>query len=274
MVQHSAARIPLRLGHPAMFVTLAACAGGQMRLSPEAEEIKELRAQLQAQSALVAQQQQRIEGLEVKLAALVARSLPHAPQPKAQAPAPAPAKPEPRPSLRTVKIGEGRRLRRTDHINPVDRAPRLEATVQLREPDEDALARLETDTVLARAFDADRAWAEAVRKLNDGMHDAAEIELLAFVAAHPHHTAADNALYLAGLVREVRGDCVGALQLFESVPVKYPAGDAVPQALLERGRCLRLLGRGAEAKKIFFQLDREHPDAQEAAAGRQLLQGL
>jgi TolA-binding protein len=264
----------LRLGHLATLVTLTACAGGQVRRSPEAEEIKELRAQLLAQSALVAQQQQRIEGLEVKLAALAARSLPHAPQPKAQAPAPAPAKPEPRPSLRTVKIGEGRRLRRIDHINPVERAPRLEDSVQLREPGEDALARLEVDTAMAQAFDADQAWAEAVRKLNDGNHQAAEIEFLAFVAAHPHHTAADNALYLAGLVREVRGDCAGALQLFESVPIKYPAGDAVPQALLEGGRCLRLLGRGAEAKKILFQLEREHPDATEAAAGRQLLIGL
>jgi TolA-binding protein len=146
--------------------------------------------------------------------------------------------------------------------------------VQLREPDEDALSRLESDPAIAREFDADHAWAVAVQKLNAGQQADAETDFLAFVAAHPHHTAADNALYLAGLVREVRGDCDAALALFEAVPLRYPAGDAVPQAMLERGRCLRLLGRKDEAKKVLFQLHQEHPDAPESASGRQLLQGL
>jgi TolA-binding protein len=44
--------------------------------------------------------------------------------------------------------------------------------------------------------------------------------------------------------------------------------------MLERGRCLRLLGRKDEAKKVLFQLHQEHPDAPETASGRQLLQGL
>src|SRR5438874_778390 len=101
-----------------------------------------------------------------------------------------------------------------------------------------------------------------------------EVELLAFVATYPQHSAADNALYLAGLIREVRGDCAGALQIFESLPLKYPAGDAVPQAQLERGRCLRVLGRKAEAKAVLNQLSAEHPQAPESAHSRQLLQGL
>jgi TolA-binding protein len=255
----------LRIGHLALLATLAACAGGRVAPSPEAEEIKELRTQLQAQSALVAQQQRRIEELEVKLAALAAKAQP--------APAATPARPVPRPPLKGIKIGEGRRLRR-DRINPVVLAPRLPATVQLKEPDDDALSRLESDPAIAREFDADHAWAMAVQKLNDGQQAAAETDLLAFVAANPHHEAADNALYLAGLVREVRGDCAAAMILFEAVPVRYPAGDAVPQAMLERGRCLRLLGRGEEAKRVLFQLSKEHPDAPETASGRQLLQGL
>jgi TolA-binding protein len=258
----------LRIRHLALLATAFACASAKVAPSPEAEEIKELRSQLQAQSALVAQQQRRIEDLEVKLAALAAKTLP--------APAavqPAPAKPEPRPQLKTIKLGEGRRFRR-DRINPVVLAPHLPATVPLKEPDEDALSRLETDPAVAREFDADHAWASAVQKLNAGAHEAAETDFLAFVAAYPHHTAADNALYLAGLVREVRGDCASALPLFEAVPLRYPAGDAVVQAMLERGRCLRLLGRMEEAKQVLFQLDKEHPDAPEAASGRQLLQGL
>ena len=231
---------------------LVACAGAPARPALEADDLKELRSQLQAQSALVAQQQRRIEELEVKLAALAART---------QA-VPAHATP--------VRVDP----RRSDRLNPVEHAPQLPSTVELRDPDPDALARLETDSTVAREFAADRTWAEAVRKLNEGHHAEAETDLLAFVAAYPQHSAADNALYLAGLVREVRGDCDGALQLFEAVPVKYPAGDAVPQAQLERGRCLQILGRKNEARSVLNQLSEEHPQAPESAHSRQLLQGL
>ena len=47
-----------------------------MRPVAESEELKELRGQIQAQSALLAQQQRRIEELEVKLAALAAKAQP------------------------------------------------------------------------------------------------------------------------------------------------------------------------------------------------------
>lgn len=258
----------MRFRSVAIAALVAGCAGAPARPAADAEELKELRSQIQAQSALVAQQQHRIEELEVKLAALAARTHPAVAHP----PASAPPRVEPRPSLKTVKAGG--RLRRVDRINPVEHAPRLPVSVQLREPDESALALLETDPVVAREFDADHTWAEAVRKLNEGRHAEAELDLLSFVAAYPGHTAADNALYLAGLVREVRGDCAGALPLFESVPQKYPAGDAVREAQLERGRCLRILGRKDEAKSVLEQLSTEHPDAPEAAQSRRLLLDL
>ena len=260
----------MRLPQLLVFIALAtACAAAQVKPSVEAETLKELRSQLDAQSAMVAQQQRRIEELEVKLAALAARAQPAAAVP-ARAILPAAPRNELRPPLKTFKLGEGRRLRR-DRINPVALAPRLPATLELREPDEDQLARLEVDPQVVLEFDADHAWAEAVEKLNSGRHLEAETELLAFVAAWPRHTAADNALYLAGLVRESRGECASALPLFEAVPQKYPAGDAVPQALLERGRCLRILGRNDESKSVLMQLQKEHPEAAETVQGRQLL---
>jgi TolA-binding protein len=256
-------------------LALAGCAAARPRPA-EPDELRELRAQLSAQSALVADQQRRIEELEVRIAALSARTQAAQPALPSQTPAAAP-RPEPRPTLKTIKLGEGRRVHRGDRPNPVERAPRLNSSLELKEPDESVLAALESpaaDPTVAEAADADHAWSVAVQKLNDGDHDAAEIELLAFAARHPQHTAADNALYLAGLVREVKGDCAGALRLFDSVPVRYPAGDAVPQALLEKGRCLRILGKKAEAKAALAQLGSEHPDAPEAGAARQLLEGL
>ena len=262
----------MRLSSLSLVVLSAACAAAPVRPSVEAEELRELRAQIAAQSSLVSQQQRRIEELEVKLAALASKSQP---QPQA-APAP-PKAPDPRPALKTVKLG-GRSVRRSDRVasamNPVDRAPRIPSSVQLREPAEAELAQLDVDPGIAQEFDADHAWAAAVQELNDGDHASAERDFLAFVAAHPQHTAADNALYLAGLVRAVRGDCQAALPLFEAVPRKYPAGDAVSQALLERGRCLRLLGRKDEAKRALLQLESDHPDTQEAVAGKKLLEGL
>lgn len=253
-------------------VFVVACAGAPPKPAADSDELHELRVQLEAQTAIVQQQQRRIEELEVKLAALAAKAQP-APALKA-VPAPPPMTKDPRPPLKTVKLGEGRRMHRADRVNPVALAPQLPASVELREPDEEEIARLDVDPVVAREFDADHAWAEAVQKLNEGHHAEAESDFLAFVAAHPRHTAADNALYLAGLVRESRGDCANALPLFESVPAKYPAGDAVPQSMLERGRCLRILGRRPEAKAVLMQLEREHPDAPETAFARQLLQDL
>jgi len=254
----------LRFWQPILaLASCAACAGAQVR---EDIQLLELKGQVAAQAGQIAAQQRRIEELEVKLAALAAKA-----QPAHVTPA-SPARLDPRPPAKTVKAGG--RLRRTDRPNPVEHAPRLPSDVELREPDEEALARLATDPSVARDFDADHIWADAVRKLNEGRHVEAEVDLLAFVATYPQHSAADNALYLAGLIREVRGDCAGALQIFESLPLKYPAGDAVPQAQLERGRCLRVLGRKAEAKAVLNQLSAEHPQAPESAHSRQLLQGL
>ena len=50
--------------------------------------------------------------------------------------------------------------------------------------------------------------------------------------------------------------------------------DRASQAQLERGRCLRILGRKNEARSVLNQLSEEHPQAPESAHSRQLLQGL
>src|SRR2546425_222464 len=82
--------IPLRFRLLATAALLAACAGAPARPALEADDLRELRSQLQAQSAVIAQQQRRIEELEVKLAALAART-------QAAPTHAAPARVEPRP---------------------------------------------------------------------------------------------------------------------------------------------------------------------------------
>ncbi|MFL5311511.1 MAG: tetratricopeptide repeat protein [Myxococcales bacterium] len=256
----------------------AACAGAQVR---EDVQLLELRGQVTAQAAQIAAQQRRIEELEVKIAAVAARaevkaSLAPAAEkaPPAQVSPAAPAH-DPRPKLKTVKLGEGRRHRRD--YNPVERAPLIPSSISIKEPDQEALERLEAAAVdpgIRAELDADHAFAQAVGKLNRGELQSAESELLAFAGEHPRHTAADNAIYLAGLIREHNGDCSGAVALFDRVPLTYPAGDAVLPALVEKGRCLTRMRRKDEARELFAKIVREHPEGVEGGAARQLLMNL
>jgi len=268
----------LRFWQPILaLASCAACAGAQVR----EEGLLELKGELAAQSVQIAAQQRRIEDLEVRLAALAARAeAKPAAATRAEKPAAAPAPTaapahDPRPKLKTVKLGEGRRRRRD--YNPVERAPVIPSSISIKEPDQETLDRLEAAAVdpgIRAELDADHAFAQAVGKLNKGELGAAETELLAFAGEHPRHTAADNALYLAGLIREHNGDCAGAVALFERVPLTYPAGDAVLASLVEKGRCLTRMQRKDEARELLAKIVREHPEGVEGGAARQLLMNL
>jgi TolA-binding protein len=270
----------LRFWQPILaLASCAACAGAQVR---EDVQLLELKGQVTAQAAQIAAQQRRIDELEVKVAAVAARadSKKPAPAPAAEKAAPAHGAAEgpthdPRPKLRTVKLGEGRRRRRD--YNPVERAPLMPSSISIKEPDQETLERLEAAAVdpgIRAELDADHAFAQAVGKLNRGELQSAESELLAFAGEHPRHTAADNALYLAGLIREHNGDCAGAVALFDRVPLTYPAGDAVLSSLVEKGRCLTRMQRKDEARDLFARIVREHPEGVEGGAARQLLMNL
>jgi TolA-binding protein len=268
----------LRFRQPILALALsAACASARAR---DDAALLELKGQIAVQGAQISAQQRRIEELEVKLAAVAARadSKPAAAAPSQKAapvPAVAPGR-DPRPQLKTVKLGEGRRRRRD--YNPVERAPLIPSSIELKEPDPDALDRLEQATAVDPGvrdeLDADHAFAQAVSKLNAGDLQHAETELLAFAGQHPRHTAADNALYLAGLIREHDGDCAGAVALFDRIPLTYPAGDAVLPSMVEKGRCLARMQRKDEAREILARVAREHPNGLEGGTARQLLTNL
>jgi len=255
-----------------------ACAAAPVR---EDSQLAELRGQLAAQSEQIAAQQRRIDDLEMKVAAVASRAesktiVIESVAPAAVAPVTTPfaAAKDPRPQLKTVKLSP--RMPRHDS-NPVERAPRIPSTIALREPDDQALASLDdvpVDAMIRAEVEADHSFASAVRKLNDGSLAAAEVDLLTFAEKYPRHSAADNALYLAGLIRQNRGDCETAVPLFDRVPREYPAGDSVAPALLEKGRCLRMLQHAEEARRTLARLLAEHPQAVEVTTARQILQSL
>jgi TolA-binding protein len=255
------------------------CAGA--RPHPDAR-IEELHQALAAQGEQIARQQQRIEQLELRVATLAPRAS-ATPTRGGSSPAteaaPVPGASVPR-SLQTFKVPPpgGRRLR-SPRANPVERAPSLPADLQLKEPDQSALAELEepirpsVDVYLRDAAGADHSYALAVQLLNEGAHVEAQRALIAFATAHPRHEAADNALYLAGLSLAATGDCKAALPLLRRVPAEYPAGDAVAPALLESARCLTRL-QEPEARSALARVTLEFPDTAEAVQARQLLDGL
>ena len=261
--------------------------------------------QLRQQAEVIALQQGRLEQLELRLSAVAqgqgaapkqaAGSTPPSNAGAVQAARPATAAPPGAPqsatpvspkSLQTVKLQpQGGRSRLLDRrgspslprANPVDRAPRLPAHVELREPDESVLAELESPPAPSldpRARDlagADRSFAEAVTQLNDGQYLSAQTAFLAFAARNPRHHAAGNALYYAGLARAASGDCEGALHHYGRVTREYPAGDAVLSSGLETGRCLIVTGKKDQGRALLERLAKEHPASHEASQAQRLL---
>ena len=264
--------------------------------TPESQ-LEELRGQVRLQGEQLSQQQNRLEQLELKLVAAQQRAAesktaqpapPNASDSKTQ---PASAKP-----LQTVKLlppasltnlgptaqPEGRTKpegRRPSLTNPVDRAPRLASHVALREPDPGALAALEqpAPAVLVQTGkgkgdpSAEKAFAEAVSLLNDGNYLSAQTAFLSFAAHHPRHSAADQAVYYAGLARAASGDCSGAVAQFTRVERDYPKGDAAPAAQLESGRCQLKIGQKEDGRTVLERLLKQHPNSPEASQAQRLL---
>jgi TolA-binding protein len=260
--------------------------------APRAEgQVDELRGQLQKQADLIEQQKKRIDQLELRVAELVAASVRGGaqaaeskaalPAQPAEAKASPPAQPaladEPPKKLHTVKLlpqpQSGRRLR--ERHNPVERAPRLPLQVELREPDESALAELDTPLPpppLRGQEMADRQYAEAVGLLNGGDYLSAQTSFLSFsfAARHPHHAEAGSALGYAALARAASGDCEGALASFDRALHDYPRS-ASAQVILGHGRCLLKTGRRDEARRRFGLLIDKFPGSTEAAQAEGLL---
>jgi tol-pal system protein YbgF len=277
-------------------------------------QLDELRGQVRLQGEQLMQQQNRLEQLELKLAAAQRTD------PKAAAPAAPPAagaaaqELQASPGgkqLQTVKLLPPASLtnigpsqpsqstqasqspqpsqptgrtkppeRRPSLSNPVDRAPRLPAHVALKEPDATALAELEqpAPAVLVQTGPkgkgdpaVERSFAEAVSLLNDGNYLSAQTAFLSFAAHHPRHSAADQAVYYAGLARAASGDCSGALQQFTRVERDYPKGDAAPAAQLESGRCQLKIGQKEDGRAVLERLLKQHPHSPEASQAQRLL---
>jgi TolA-binding protein len=164
--------------------------------------------------------------------------------------------------------------------NPAALAPPLDTRVALRDPSEEDLDRLDRAPVNLDAMPektdplVDTAFAASVRRYNEGDRKTARDELLAFAAAHPRHDAADNALYLAGMVFVSESHCAEGATYFSQVVREYPDSDAVGPSLLALGQCELGQGRREKARSYFERVLVESPVSAEATQAEAALQEL
>lgn len=118
------------------------------------------------------------------------------------------------------------------------------------------------------------AYQAAFNLLKDGRYDEAETALREFVAQHPQHELAANAVYWLGEAHYVQRDYPAALAAFESVLRDYPGARKTPDALLKAGYCQHELKRIGPARASLTRVVDEFPDTQAAADARERLQRL
>lgn len=269
---------------------LAGCAHGDAATERELARLREQVARLQQ---VRDQDRLRLEALEAQLAALARRQ-----QEEKKAPAPAapqhphstvrlaPPPAPPAPSIEEeedsfifiVDRGDGdeaptsRPSRHARRGLPagggpgVDKAPPLPTAIELREP-----ASLASGPARPQGPDA---YDDGIAALHAGDAAAAVFHLERFLAAAPRDRRADNAGLALGEAYARQQQPGRALQAWERVATDYPAGDAVPDALLRYGETCRTLGRDAAARAAFERLVRDYPGTEAATrAGAWLAEG-
>lgn len=114
----------------------------------------------------------------------------------------------------------------------------------------------------------------AFNLLKEGKYDQAAAALRDFLAQHPQHELASNALYWLGEAHYVRRDYPAALAAFEGMLRDYPGARKSPDALLKIGYSQYELQRYGPARATLTRLVQEHPDTPAAAEGKARLERL
>ena len=112
--------------------------------------------------------------------------------------------------------------------------------------------------------DAKRAYDAALALVNAKHFDRAIDALAAFLIKWPDHPYANNAMFWRGECYFARGEYPKAVEQFEGVLRRFPAGNKAPDALLKLGVSHQKLGNAAAAKECFDRLAQQYPDSEAA----------
>ena len=159
-------------------------------------------------------------------------------------------------------------------LRPVRALPPLPTDTPVREPDEADVARLDEAPTPGPAdgtVGADGFFGQAFEKLTTGDLVGAAADFQAFAEKFPRNTAADNALLDEGIALYGLHRYEDALKILTRIEVRYPAGDAVPEALWRAADCEDHLGRAAESRLRLSHLIKDFPGSPEAAKARERL---
>ncbi len=237
-------------------------------------ELQELTASVRALRAENARIEARIDRLEREQKVGAALGTPKAPSPSASAKVAPGAtvteahKSEPTassavPPLTIIKLKPKR-----------ESATPLSTAVQVEEPSADTVTELNAVAELkaeaapeADSTDdaAEESFARGETMLKTGNLDGGVAVLKQFATDWPRHPKADNALYLAGLSLMATKDFEAAEQVLDSVTRKYPAGDALLDALLKVAECRMKMNRPEQAKAVYQQIVQSYPGTQAAS---------
>ena len=111
-------------------------------------------------------------------------------------------------------------------------------------------------------------YEEAMAMLQAGDAGAAELAFAEFVADHPRHDYADNALYWKGEAAYDQQRYADALAAFTSVVERYGGGNKAPDALLKIGLCYDNLGDPHNARDVLSELIAAYPGARASGIAR------
>ncbi len=114
----------------------------------------------------------------------------------------------------------------------------------------------------------------AFNLLKEGKYDQAAAALRDFLAQHPQHELASNAMYWLGEAHYVRRDYPAALAAFEGMLRDYPGARKSPDALLKIGYCQYELKRYGPARETLTRLTQEYPETPAAVEGKARLERL
>ncbi|MHB1845151.1 MAG: tetratricopeptide repeat protein [Deltaproteobacteria bacterium] len=157
--------------------------------------------------------------------------------------------------------------------------PRLPTDVPVREPSADDLAALEQAVPSPGASASadspdvlpDALYDGAFEKLKTGDLLGAASDFEAFAQRFPKNPAADNALLDQGIALYGLHRYDDALRAFSRIESRYPAGDALPEALWRSADCDEKLGRPADAKRLYAHLTKDFPDSPEGRRAKDRL---
>jgi tol-pal system protein YbgF len=147
-------------------------------------------------------------------------------------------------------------------------APKLDTRVRVQEPNPEDLPEpkeVADPEVLEAEYQSD------LSALRSGDVEGASHKLEIFANSHPRNVYADNALYFSGVGYMGLSEYAEAAKRFERVRHEYPAGDALPDALLKLGECRARLNQKDEAQKLYVQVTEKYPGTAAATQAQERL---